>query len=587
MSSMDDRPDDTAARRRQAEDIATREQVARLPEVPETLSHEEALQVLHELRIHQIELEMQNEELHRTQAELENSRARYFDLYDLAPVGYFSLSEKGMILEANLTAATLLGVTRDSLVKQPLSRFILPEDQDIYYRHRRQFQETGKPKTCELRMVRSDSTQFWVRFVTTITRDFDGNRMDRTVMTEITEQKHLEAEKEILEAKNRQLQKAESLGCMAGAIAHHFNNQLTAVLGNLELAMITLSQGMLPHENVRAAMKASRLAAEVSSLMLTYLGQTFVKRETLDLSESCRQTLRTLRTAIPRNVSVTMDLPIPGLVIKANAIEMKQILTNLLTNAWEAIGEGQGAIHLTLGIVSPAEIPIVHRFPVDWQPQNHNYACLEVADKGSGIADMDIEKIFDPFFSSKFTGRGLGAAVILGIVRAYGGAVTVESKLGLGSTFRIFFPVPYEEIHLQQLKVERAETADKSLKRDRGGKVLLVEDEEAVRITTAAMLTRLGYTVVKASDGVEALAVFGQHRNEISFVLCDLTMPRMDGWETLTALRKLAPGIPVILTSGYNEVQVMAGDHPEQPQVFLNKPYTLNDLDNAINRSAL
>ena len=584
MNRWDDQTDDAAALRRQAEGIATGGKVASSPDTREAPSPDEALRMLHELRIHQIELEMQNEELHRTQTELEDARARYFDLYDLAPVGYFSISEKGLILEANLTAANLLGTARAILIGQPLSCFILPEDQDIYYRHRKQLVETGKAQVCELRMARKDGTQYWAGFETTIAQNGDGHLLYRTVMSEITERKRVEADKTALEAQNRQLQKAESLRCMAGAIAHHFNNQLSVVIGNLELAMIMLSQGARPHENIRAAMNASHRAAEMSGLMLTYLGQTFQKREPLNLSESCRQTLRMLQMAIPKNVRVTMDLPSSGPVIKTNASDIKQVLTNLLTNAWEAVGEGQGAVHLTLKTVSPAQIPMAHRFPIGWQPQDHAYVCLEVADTGSGIAESDIEKIFDPFFSSKFTGRGLGAAVILGIVRAHNGAVAVESEPGKGSTFRIFFPASDEEFSSRQLldvDMEPSETTRGRKAKDTGA-VLLVEDEEMLRIMAARMIAGLGYTVFKASDGLEAVNVFRQRQDQIRCVLCDLTMPRMGGWETLTALRKIAPDIPVILTSGYNEVQVMAGNHPEQPQVFLSKPYTLGQLDAAI-----
>ena len=157
MISKDKRPDDAAELRKHAEEIARKNTILS-PEKIKSLSPEEIRQMLHELQVHQIELEMQNEELRRSQAELDAARARYFDLYDLAPVGYCTISEKGLILEANLTAAMLLGVTRDALVKQPISRFILKEDQDIYYLHRKKLFETGEPQACELRMAKNDGT---------------------------------------------------------------------------------------------------------------------------------------------------------------------------------------------------------------------------------------------------------------------------------------------------------------------------------------------------------------------------------------------------------------------------------------------
>ena len=272
-------------------------------------SPEVARRALHELRVHQIELEMQNEELRRTQEELEVSRARYFDLYDLAPVGYFTLSEQGLILEANLTAAKLLGVARGALVKQPLSRFILPEDQDIHYLHRKALLETGAPQAWELRLLRKDAAPFWARVEATTAQGADGAAVWRAVVSDITERKLEEEEKAKLEAQNRQLQKAEGLGRMAGAIAHHFNNHLAAVMGNLELAIGDLPRGAVSAGKLTDALHAARDAAEVSKLMLTYLGQTHAQHEPLDLSEVCRRSLPMLRAAMPKDMVLDAICP--------------------------------------------------------------------------------------------------------------------------------------------------------------------------------------------------------------------------------------------------------------------------------------
>jgi len=177
--------------REQAEALAN-ESAGELQDKPEVLPPEAARRMLHELRVHQIELEMQNEELRRVQTELEESRARYFDLYDMAPVGYFTLNEEGLILEANLTAAKLLGVPRGDLVKQPLSKFILPEDQDSHYRRRKQLLETGAPQSWELRLVRKDSEPFWARIEATIAQNADGASVWRAVVSDITENKRAE-----------------------------------------------------------------------------------------------------------------------------------------------------------------------------------------------------------------------------------------------------------------------------------------------------------------------------------------------------------------------------------------------------------
>ena len=421
----------------------------------------------------------------------------------------------------------------------------------------------------------------WAHFESLPRPIANGDVLWTGILFDITEKKLLEADREKLEAQNRQLQKSESLDRMAGAIAHYFNNQLGVVIGNLEMAICELPQGSVAVRRLTAAMQAAEKAAEMGGLMLTSLGQTSGKREPLELSETCRQVLSKLRTVMPANVVIETDLASPGPVINANANTIQQVMTNLATNAWEAFGESRGAIHLNVKTVSPAEIPASHRFPIDWQPREDAYACLEVTDAGCGIADEDIEKLFDPFFSSKFTGRGLGLPVVLGIVKAHGGAVTVESEPGRGSIFRVFLPVSNEEVPRQQDKTTQP------LPMEGGGTVLLVEDETMVRNIAATMLKHLGFSVIEAKDGVDAVDVFRQRRDEISCVLCDLTMPRMNGWETLTAMRKLAPDIPMILASGYDEAQVMEGDHPELPQVFLSKPYKHKDLIDAINQAML
>ncbi len=398
-------------------------------------------------------------------------------------------------------------------------------------------------------------------------------------IADISDRKRAEVEKEKLEAQNRQLQKAESLGRMAGAIAHHYNNLLGVVLGNLEIALDDLPRGSNVDENLTEAMKASRRAAEVSSLMLTYLGMVPGKLEPLDLSEACRKSLSQLQTAMPEKVVLKADLPPAGLMVMANAHQIHKVLNNLATNAWESLGEGGGVVHLAVKTVSKTEISTTHRFPLDWQPEDNLYACLEVADTGGGIAEKDFDKLFDPFFSSKFTGRGLGLPVVLGVVRSHLGGITVESKEGHGSVFRVFFPLSAAVVpRLPEETVTPPEFGE-------AGTVLVVEDDDAVRKVARVVLARLGHAALEARDGIEALEVFQQHRQAIRCVLCDLTMPRMDGWATLTALRKISPGIPVILASGYDQAQVMAGEHAEWPQAFLGKPYQSTELREALRKA--
>ncbi|MCP4152652.1 MAG: response regulator [bacterium] len=376
---------------------------------------------------------------------------------------------------------------------------------------------------------------------------------------DITERKKAEVVK-------RQLKKSESLGRMAGAIAHHYNNLLHIIIGNLEMAGWELSPESEPGLRIQSALSASNRASEISSLMLVYLGQSNVKFEPLDLTNSCRLALPSLIPGIPSTATLRSDLPACSPTVMANNSQIQQLLKTLLTNAWESLEDQPGIISLSIRTVYPADIPTFHRRPTKFPAEAPAYTCIEVTDTGCGIEEDDIEKLFDPFYSTKFTGRGLGLPVALGMVRSSEGCTTVESTPGQGSSFRVYLP-----------QITRETRPASCL-----GTLLLVDDEPDVRDMTKGMLTLLGIKVLEAKDGIEALEIFKKHRDDICCVLCDVSMPNMDGWETLTALRQIAPDIHVTLASGYDFAHVMAEDHPEQPQAFLHKPFTVNELKNAL-----
>ena len=400
------------------------------------------------------------------------------------------------------------------------------------------------------------------------------------IVRDITERKLAEAERSRLETQNWQLQKSESLGRMAGAIAHNFNNQLQAVMMSLELAMSAPADSPKDNQGLAVAMQAARKAADVSRMMLTYLGQSQTSHEPADLSILCQQCLPLVAAGTPKNVNLVTELPESGPSVEVNASQIQQLLTNLITNAWEACGSKQGRITIRIDeVVAPDALPEDNRFPIDWQPQAAAYACLSVTDTGSGIAPEDIDKLFDPFFSRKFTGRGLGLPVVLGIVRAHEGAVTVESIPGSGSTFRVFLPISTQAASAEPVPSYMTDTGST------GGTVLFVDDNPAVRQSIEPALRQAGYQVLVAENGQAAVELLRQDPGRVNCVLCDMTMPGLNGWETLAALRKLAPGLPVILASGFSRAEVMAGDHPEKPQAFLHKPYQMTDLVTALRQA--
>lgn len=382
-----------------------------------------------------------------------------------------------------------------------------------------------------------------------------------------------------IERKKRLIEKVECLSRMAGAIAHRFNNMLEVIMGNLELAM-----GDLPHEgevsdNLNEAIQASREAAKISGLMLTYLGQAIGKRNPMDLSAVCRDFLPILGTELKNGWTLKIHIPLSETVIEADTNQIQQVLRHLIANAAESIEDCGGDIHVSLRTISPQDIPPGHRFPVDYHLLDTPCACLKIKDTGHGIAEKDIDRIFDPFFSTRFTGRGLGLPVVLGIVRAHGGMVMVDSKPGSGSIFQIFFPLSAQTLPILEpdLKIQPSEP-------DRNKKILLVDDEQMVRKMVSRLISRLNCDVLEARNGYEAIEMLLKHKEDISLVLLDLTMPGMNGWETLAGLREIRPELPVIMTSGYDETTVMNGKSAEQPQAFLRKPYSSDALKDALDR---
>ena len=315
-----------------------------MPEIPEAVTPEEMGRVLHELRVHQIEMEMQNEELRRIQVELEASRERYFDLYDLAPVGYVSLGETGVILEANLAAATLLGVVRGALVNQPLAHFILSEDQDLFYHLRIQLIATGTPQVCELRLVKQDAGPLWVRLEAAVARAGDDSGACRVVVSDITGLQIAEEERLELERRLLHSQKLESLGVLAGGIAHDFNNLLMAIMGNMDMALLALPQESPARPWLNQSVQAATHAAKLTRQMLAYSGKGTFVVERLNLSRLVSENAHLLKAALVGTVTINLDLPEKLPFIMADVGQIQQVVMNPITNAAEACGEKPGVL---------------------------------------------------------------------------------------------------------------------------------------------------------------------------------------------------------------------------------------------------
>ncbi|MBF0529924.1 MAG: PAS domain-containing protein, partial [Deltaproteobacteria bacterium] len=391
--------DNAGELRKRAEKIAANSTVLDLKE----LSPEETRQLIHELRVHQIELEMQNEELRRTQMELEASRARYFDLYDLAPVGYLTTCEKGLIQEANLTFAGFLGVTRSALVKQSLTHFIF-EDQDVYYHHRRRLFETGEPQICELRLRGKDSAPFWVRLEATVTQDVEnGAPMCRVAISDINAGKLVEAEKEKLQAQLDHARKMESVGTLARGLAHEFNNILQTILGYTSLILLDKNEVDQEYPHLRAIENAATRAAKLVKQLLLFSRKLDAERRPVDLNLEVEHARKLLSPIISKNIDLEIH-PGPCLrIVKADPVQIEQALLNLGNNAIDAMPQS-GKI-----IIKTENITLDEGHARQYTDlASGDYVLLTFSDTGWGLSKETMEKIFDPFFTTKEIGKGTG-----------------------------------------------------------------------------------------------------------------------------------------------------------------------------------
>ena len=533
---------------------------------PNAIGSEETGRLLHELQVHQIELEMQNEELRRAQEEVEVSRTKYFDLYDLAPVGYLTLNEKGLILEANLIVSQMLGVDRGALVKQPISRFILPEDQDIYYRHLKQLFETGKQQACELRILRAKADPFWVRIESTVGLDVDGVSINRTMISDIADRKRMEDERIIMS-------KLESTGILAGGIAHDFNNLLTAILGNLELIMMFphLDGGMTAH--LEAAQKAALMARDLTKLLITFSkgGEPIKKLITLSglLEEQGRFTLR--GSPVGCNFSLPSDL----WLTKVDESQMGQVIRNIVLNAREAMPEG--------GLVSVMAENLVLNTPSDLPLPTGDYVKVSLTDQGGGIPAEILPKIFDPYFSTKQRGgqkgMGLGLTICHSVVQKHGGAITVDSKTGEGTAIQIYLPA--------LRKGMKEEPAGPDIIKG-PGRILVMDDAEIKRNLIRAMLTQLGYEVELVEDGKKAVECYRQAKAQeqpFDVVILDSTVQGgMGGVKTIRELVQIDPTVRAIVLSSYDNDPVIQNYEQYGFRGALLKPFLINDLSEVLSR---
>jgi PAS domain S-box-containing protein len=378
------------------------------------------------------------------------------------------------------------------------------------------------------------------------------------------------------EAALRQTQKLESLGVLAGGIAHDFNNLLSAMMGNLDLAQVKLPIGSASAPFLANMEGTIVKAAELTRQMLAYSGKGSFVVEPMDLNRLVAELTHLLVVSISKKVKLEYDLAAGLPPIEADLAQVQQVVMNLVTNASEAFGDSGGVITLSTGLRDIHEGELEAAFPGQTLEPG-SYVTLKVSDNGCGMEPQVIARIFDPFFSTKGSGRGLGLSAMLGILRGHRAGIAIQSNPGEGSAFQIFFRASHAKLP-ESVQVESGAHKDRF-----HGKALLVDDEPELRFSFGSMLQHLGFRVVAARDGYEALERFSP--GEFAFVLMDLTMPRMDGKEAFFQMKARDPEVKVVLASGYSEQEAIEPLAGLRPAGFIQKPFSLEALTRVIERA--
>jgi PAS domain S-box-containing protein len=696
---------------------------AQLPDNMAKLSESETKQMIHELQVHQIELEMQNNELLKCQVELDASKTRYFDLYDTAPIGYFSVDDEGMIIECNLTLANMLNTTRNFIVKSPFSKFIEKDNQDIYYKFRKELIASQETLSCELQIKTSNNAQIWVQLTATPVIDKELGTLLRIVVNDITERKQIEdiqlflattssgknvesffnvlaeflaerlgvdfvcidrlegngldartvavwcdghfednvtyalkdtpcgdvvgksvccfpasvcqffpddqvlqdlkaesyagvtlwshtgqpigliavikrsrfdnqlivenilklvthraaaelerleaeEEKDILQEQLHQALKMESIGRLAGGVAHDFNNMLQAILGNAELAMNYIPEINKGRENLEEIKKCADRSADLTRQLLAFARKQTVTPKVLNLNDAITGMLKMLHRLIGEDITLKLIAEANICKIKVDPSQIDQILVNLCINARDSItGVGTLTIETKNSLIddgyckkNPAAII-------------GEYVSISITDTGCGIKKEIIDNIFEPFFTTKDTGKGtgMGLATVYGICKQNNGFIQTNSELGIGTTFTIFLPQYNDDNEESDDVIELPVIRGKET-------ILLVEDEISILKLVTAMLEKLGYTVLSTNSPGRAINIVKEYTDDIHLIFTDIIMPEMNGQDLVNKILQINPNIKTLLMSGYTADIIANQGMLEKGVNFITKPFTMKKM---------
>ena len=375
-----------------------------------------------------------------------------------------------------------------------------------------------------------------------------------------------------LDARVQQVQKLEMLGALAGGVAHDFNNLLQAILGNASIIRLHAGSSADIHESLDQIEIACQRASELTNQLLAYAGKGNFVLESVDISQLAIEMSKLLVSSLPKKPRLLGQFS-PGLpLVAGDPTQLRQVLMNLVINAAESLPENGGVIRLSTGKVDLTADDLAELLlGMDLPPGTYIY--FEVCDTGCGMSEEIRSRIFDPFFTTKQNGRGLGLAAVLGIVRGHRGALLVHSESGSGTLIRALFPAaPKPRASLSTVPGQQTQPAKNP------GTILVVDDEEAIRNSARFLLESQGFTVLTASDGLEAVETFKVKQGEISAILLDLSMPKKNGTDALRELRLIRPDVPILVASGYPEKETVEQFQDAGLVGFIQKPYRGTEL---------
>ncbi len=514
---------------------------------------------------------------HQLLETLHNGEQWYRSIFVRSTDGLFVCDLEGRIRQANARACQMYGYDEDKLVGMNAMDLVHPDHRQAclkFFLKMRHQDVSGRVESVD---IRKDGSTMDVEVEGTVV-NWGGQRRVLAIVRDVSDRKRMERRQRDLEARAQAAQRIESLAVLAGGIAHDFNNLLVAVLGNADLAMRELDPGASPRAHLREIRQAAMRASALTDQMLAYSGKGRFVMKRVDLNALVREMADVLAATMPATAALAVepDEALPS--IEADPTQVRQVIRNLVSNAVESLSSTGGRVAVRTESVTIAEGRPARRRELDDLPAGR-YAGLYIVDNGCGMDDRTRARVFDPFFSTKFTGRGLGMAAVLGIVRGHGGTIEIDSEPDGGTTVRVLLPASQRRPRGRTPAEAEAQTWKGT------GTVLVVDNEASVRKLAVLMLERMGFQTLAASNGEEAVALCRRHCDRIRAVLLDRTLPTLSGAQIIHHLRAIRTDLPIVLCSGYPENQARDGLGGAPLAAFIQKPFQYTTLVDAMRRA--